>query len=138
LSRFFYIFLGIVAFCFRSFSQEDLNKQLQNNKWFVKGDFKSKTMTFTKKPEPKTAFWQANFLKSGRMLRCDSIHESSFDYEGKEYKSDRFVCDSSGNYQVNKDIMHISGGINHYYYKVKAVENSFEFTATDSESFYKK
>ncbi len=136
--KFFYI----LSFLFLSnhfFSQKDLQKQLLANKWYVSGGFLGKSMFFSPNPINKPETWEANFLQNGKMKRCDSIRGSLFDKEGKERKLTLIECDSTGKYQISNGIIHITGGMNHYYFKPKATpDKGFEFVQAKAEDFYGK
>ena len=122
-----------------TFSQQDLQKQLTANKWYVSGTYVSKSLNFTPKSNHKPEAWEANFSANGKIKRCDSIRGSLFDKEGKERKLSLVECDTTGKYQINKDMIRISSGSNQYYYRPKATsDKGFEFIPVKAEEFNKK
>ncbi len=138
-NKFYYFLVFASALSFSSFSQEDLNKHLQNNHWTCKGSFSEHNLTFTKKSETKSSPIEMRFLASGKILRCDSVHEMSTDYEGKEYRSDRVGCDSMSFYTIKKDMIRISKERSkNFYFKVVAKNSGYEFTGISSEDYNKK
>ena len=79
------------------------------------------------------------FFASGKILRGDSVHEMSTDYEGKEYRSDRVGCDSMSFYTIKKDMIRISKERSkNFYFKVVAKNSGYELTGISSEEYNKK
>ncbi len=135
----YFVLILATMFCLSSFSQEDLHKPLEAGHWICTGKFSEHALTFTKKAETKSSPVEIRFLPSGKILRCDSVHEMSTDYEGKEYRSDRIGCDSLSFYTLKKDMIRISKERSkNWYFKIVAKPNGYEFTGISSEEYNKK
>ena len=82
--------------------------------------------------------WQAKFLSTGKVLRCDTLHGSLFTGD-KETKVNMVECDSSVTYKLNKDMINIKTGKSDFYFKIKVQkEKGFELNAVTADVFNKK
>jgi hypothetical protein len=116
------IFTLFMALVFGAVSQNTA-KQLQSNKWFVKGAFDGKTLILTNAADPAST-WEAKFSSTGQLHNCSTTKNSVIDPTGVEIKTGTYYCDSLYAYKVKGNVISISYMPTEYYYKIKALPNN--------------
>jgi hypothetical protein len=123
---------------FHFMAQNDLAQELAANKWFSDGSPKYTSCFYSKTPV-KGQSAQVTFLKSGKIVICDTAAKHSFTESGKEVITrGGLTCDSNSTYVLKKYKIHITEhGSAHWYYRIIVKTGGLEFSPIYSEDFNK-
>jgi hypothetical protein len=131
LLTFAVLFTGLSAF------SQDIEKILQEGKWYAGGYPAKKKIILTRKPTYEKQVATVEFLPSGKISYCDFAEESYFDAEGNEKTLPaKFHCDTVEGYEIKNHMLRIYwNNVKSWHFKVAVNGEKVELTPVKPEDY---